>query len=239
MEKLSRTIELSIMGIQLLVHWPDILEPIQEIFETDQQMKMRGMTLEAFEEDAAYALDEVNKDFPFLLCHWVVSYWALLENLIHTLIANWIINKPSVLTEPSFRNLRVRISEYESLDTETKSEFLTDLLDRNLSGPMKKGINRFETLLEAIGLGGNVPEDLRRVFFEFQQVRNLIAHRLGIVDNKFINDCPWKNATVGEQYALTREDVSVYIESGLEYIFLIINRLNKHFDFVESDKNDS
>jgi hypothetical protein len=67
----------------------------------------------------------------------------------------------------------------------------------------------------------------------------LIAHRLGIVDNKFIKECPWKKATIGEQYAPTSEDVSIYIDSGLEYIFLIINRLNKYFNSLESDNNDS
>ena len=140
---------------------------------------------------AELAEREISSGFPMIHSQATVTLWGALEDLVRTFVATWFQQVPGALLKPPISRVKVELGDYESLSTEEKGLFVADCLDRSMSGPLKQGVNRFEALLEPIGLSGIVPEDVRRNIFELAQIRHVIAHRRGVADRRLLDACPW------------------------------------------------
>ena len=134
-------------------------------------------------------------------------------------VRQWVLT----LSVEAVRKIRVSIGEYEALDTNEPYLYLVDLLQREVSAPLKSGINRFETLLEPFGLSGEVAADLRKTLFELNQVRNIIVHRGSVADRKFVNSCPWLGLQIGQSVRVCPRDFARYFVAVLNYAIVVQN----------------
>jgi hypothetical protein len=171
------------------------------------------------------AIDEVRDGFPLLISHSVVAIWSALEAMIPKFVVQWLLMNPDVLKSEPFERIKLPVSVYQSLDREGfVSEVVQEVMQATQSA-LKPGIGRFEVLLEKVGLGGAVPEIMRRDLFELSQVRNLIVHQFAHVDARFAAACPWMQGTQGTRLRLTNEDFDRYRDAIRGYVKIIIERV--------------
>lgn len=220
-ERLSELLDLSRTGIQLV-----------RIF-VEAETTSTDPVLQKSLRDAKVKLDlaknEIDGDFPTLHSQAVVSLWGSLETLVLDVAATWILNYPEVLHRDQWRSLKIRIGEYETLDTEQKASYLASAMDQLTSGPLKAGVGRFEGLLEAIGLKGTVEEDVRRGLFELQQIRNEIVHKRSIADRKFCDACPWLAINPGDVVLVSNTMYKNYFHISYMYVIELMCRTGEFF----------
>ena len=115
------------------------------------------------------------------------------------------------------------------MDDEEKAHYLVGLVEQNAAAPLKRGVNRFECLLELLGLGGPIDEKVRDAIFEMQQVRNVIVHRRGIADTRFCRSCPSFQLSPSGRVMVSHPMWEKYHRATLEYFIEIMCRTADKF----------
>lgn len=225
--RLEQVLELSSRGINMVSSLPRLIKLTKE--EGTKTTIEYSNQLATAESMATLAEFERDKDYSTLHAQFVVSLWGSLETLVLDVVADWIINQPEVLNTSAWRNIRVKVSEYEMLDTEQKAIYLATSMDQILSGPLKGGVNRFESLMETVGLKGTVSSEVSKTLWELQQVRNIIAHKRGIADKKFCGACPWLASNPGDIVSVGRSMYNKYSGAAIEYTTELIARTAEIF----------
>ena len=59
---------------------------------------------------------------------------------------------------------------------------------------------------------------------ELSAVRNVIAHRLGIADRRFLEACPWFNVELGDEVVVDGSKYSQYRAAVNAYAINVIER---------------
>jgi hypothetical protein len=176
------------------------------------------------EETAKFATSQETAGFPVLYAHAVVAIWAAIETFIEDLVVCSLLHyvqkddenlqkdDEGYLQRESFKKIRILFVEYESLDKEDRMRYLVKELGRQTSTELKHGINRFEPILDAVDLNGPMPDEMKKTCYQLWATRNLIAHRSGIVDRRFVRLCPWLGSKVGETLKVTPQAYKSYIK---------------------------
>jgi hypothetical protein len=86
-----------------------------------------------------------------------VAIWASLEALIEDIVVESFQHNPSLLQAEAIRKIKIGFGEYELLNPEERLRFVVKELARQTNADLKQGVNRFETLLENVGLSGPTP----------------------------------------------------------------------------------
>jgi hypothetical protein len=125
--------------------------------------------------------------------------------------------------------LRVRLCDYESLAAEERAAFVVGLLEQDIGAELKKGVGRFESVLEAIGLAGGATDAVRRGVLELSETRNLLVHRMGVADRRLVANCPWLDAKLGQPIQVGRPQFDRLSDAALSYVMELIQRLSVIF----------
>jgi hypothetical protein len=189
--------------------------------------------------EAALAESEVSTGFPLFHEQAIMSLWGWTENLFKAFVARLLEQVPGTFQVPEVSKLRVNLGEYQSLSTEERLLYVTDLLERELNAPLKQGINRFECLLEPFQLSGEVDPEVSRDLYELHHVRNLLAHRGGFVDRRFKQACPWINKELGERLSIDHAQYARYFLSVVKYVAEFKRRVRKRFGFHQTEESSS
>jgi hypothetical protein len=229
---LDQVLHITRAGISTLLMAPGAVEWLAEQDGTTDQHEFEE-SLKAAKFQAELAEREISSDFPIIHSQAVVSIWSGLENLIHTLLAQWVMNRPDTLLRPAWKNLKITLGDYEALDQEEKAHYVVGILEQTLAAPLRQGVNRFETLLSTIGLDGYVPEEIKRPIFEMQQCRNVIVHKRGIVDKRFCDACPWLKMTAGERLSVGHKVYRAYDEAAGRYMIEVMYRTAAFFGYKD------
>ena len=232
-ETLHEVLALTIVGISVIRLQPKLVRAAYAVDEPghpeDSISAEVKNKIAAAEHRAKLAQREVESDFNIVHSQAVVTLWSALEDSVRTFVAQWLMNLPQVKFEPPWADLKVKIGEYEPLDDEEKAHYLVGLAEQNVAAPLKRGVNRFECLLERLGLGGPVEEKVRDAIFEMQQVRNVIAHRRGIADSRFCRACPSFQLSAGGRVMVSHHMWEKYHRATLEYFIEIMCRTADKF----------
>ncbi len=226
-ERLGHLLDLSISGISMLRGAPKIVQVLAKV-EEDFSEEAHSR-LETAKKEAELAYREVNDGFPLLHAQTTIALWSALEAAIRLFIVRWLQNHKQAMEIGEIQKLRVKIGEYERLEGEDRFSYILDRLEQELSGPLKTGITRFESLLEPFGLSGPVDEDVRRNLFELNQIRNILVHRSGFADRRFVDSCPWMKLRVGDPVKVSQEMTSYYFQSVMDYTLELIMRIGEYF----------
>jgi hypothetical protein len=227
MKILDEVLHLTCGGISMIRATPNAIKVLYSI-DGDESEAARN-EIAAAEHRAALAQREVDSGFNIVHSQAVVSLWGALEDAVRTFVARWLMNLPEWRTQGPWAELKVKLGEYERLDGEEKAYFLVGLIEQNTGAPMKRGVNRFESLLEGLGLTGGAGDETRDAIFEMQQVRNVIAHRRGIADHRFCRMCPSFGAKPNQRLQISHEQWQRYSAAAGSYIHELICRVGEHF----------
>ena len=179
--------------------------------------------------DGEFVEKERSEGFPVVHGQAVLSLWSLLELAVKDLVAVWIRKNPDLLLKPPISNLKMKIGDYLTIDEDEKYLFFVDIIERDIGAGIKHGINRFESLTNAIDLSGLTPRIMNDSFYEFCQVRNALAHQGNRVDRKLVDNCPWLNLEVGAELRVSCEMFQKYQKVSLSYAILLICRTAEKF----------
>lgn len=233
-QNLEHILRLSMKGISMIRAVPKAVEALAKV-NADEQNTTYEERFRYAKEEAELAQKEVDSGFPLLHAQAVVSLWGSLEAQIRRFLASWLANEPKALLASQVQKLKVQLGDYERLDKEERPYYILDLLEREIQSPLKQGVTRFESLLDIFGLAGGVDESVRKNLFEMNQIRNVIVHRQGKVDNRLISACPWLNIGVGETIVVSHKDYNRYSHAAVSYVTELVVRTAVYFGKSRDD----
>jgi len=220
---------LAAAGINGLVHREKLVEALYDVDnELGTANKEAEARLSEARATAKVARAEVEADFPLLHAHSLISIWGALEALVHDVMREWIRHRPALLKREAFAGVKVGLAEFHRMKLADRIDYLLDAVQPQGSGG---GFRKFEALLAKIDLGGPVEEGVRRSLLESWEVRNLYAHRRGLVDKKARDACPWRKRDwrLGEQVLVSHEDYERYAQAIHDYAYELIVRSGAKF----------
>ena len=164
--------------------------------------------------------------FPYLYCLVSLRLWSILETLIKDLAQEMLIAFPELQSNDTLKALKGPLLPFLASSPSEQAAVILKLLEKDLSSSQYQiGIARFELLLERFGMSGGVDPLVKRTLLELWAVRNVVAHKNGVADPRFIEVCPWFVATVGMQLSVSPLDFSRYRVASIWYIAEISRRL--------------
>lgn len=217
-------VHISERGIGVLRGIPKAVKVLAEV-KGENDDPSSAKRLEQAEKEAALAVAEIEKGFPVLHGLAVVALWSWLEHFVKGLIALWLLHRREAINVAAVQKLRVKLGDYLQLQKAEQAHFLVELLEQELASPLKRGANRFESLLEPFGLSGALPDGCAQKLFELQQVRNVLAHRNGRADRRLRAECPWLKLKLNQPVHVTREMLHAYSSATGEFLLTLLYRV--------------
>ena len=188
------------------------------------------------EREEIFARQQELKGFTYLYALASIKLWSILEAAIDD-IALECVETPARCTDAKLlAALKGPLLEFLESSDEERSEFLVGQLKQEVRSSLQKGIGHFEAILAPLGLGGAVPEAVRRAIFELSEVRNVLVHRRGFADKRFASSCPWFGVKSGDELVLTRQHYDRY-ECAVRCHFLEIDLRFRRRDFPPEDES--
>jgi hypothetical protein len=226
---LMEIVDISERGIGVLRGMPKAVKVLAK-FEGREDDPRAVKHLERAEKEAALATTEVNGDFPVLHGLAVVALWSWLEHFVKGFIALWLLNHPGAVNSAAVQKLRVRLGDYLQLDKDEQAHFLVELLEQEQSGSLKRGVTRFDSLLDHFGLTSNLPDGCGKMLFELQQVRNAIAHRNGRADRRLLTECPWLSLDINGPVVISSSMLGAYSEAAGDFLLAMLYRVGDVYE---------
>lgn len=225
--EINRILSFSMNGIARETAAPKVVEAIESYKEMDGKPSSPEVVEKQRAEAharAAFAQAQIDSGFPVLYAHATVAIWGAIEVLVEDLVVDGLMSDKKYLEKEALRKIRIPLAEYESLEPIERFQFLARELARQTNSDLKHGVGRFESLLDTVGLGGALSQELRRTCLEFGEVRNLIVHRAGTADRRFVDSCPWLNATVGDAFRIDSKSYAKYREFANQFLVELLVR---------------
>jgi hypothetical protein len=228
-DRLIDVFSISRHGIGLLTKMPRLTKALAVV--DAEKREVYDKQIADAEARASLANSEIEKDFPQLSAFAAVALWGWLEALTKDLLVGWLLNKSGATDLPQISKINIKIGHYFSLSRTEQAGYIVDALDRELSSPLRGGVNRFESTLEPFGLSGVIDADVAREIFELQHIRNAIAHRGGRCDVRLKKSCPWLKVRLNAPIPITSEKLYIYAAATSEYGLQLLYRVGDLYGF--------
>src|SRR5207253_978512 len=119
-----------------------------------------------------FAKEELEFGSYYLYNLILISLWSTTEAKIDDITLKFILAVPRTLHRLEFSKLTAPVVEVLRMNRVQRAKHILHLYKEKINAPLKKGIGRFESVFEAIGLGGGVPDGVRRGFMEMSEIRH-------------------------------------------------------------------
>ncbi len=172
---------------------------------------------------------ELAENHSYLYNQLLVVIWSVTEAKIDDVIVSYVLAVPKILKKDIFANLKCTIGDMVGVPSRQRVRSALRLYRESKNATFKKGMARFELLLDAVGLGGSVPQDVTRRFIEISEIRHNLVHRNGVIDNKLAAACPWLKLPVNHIIRLDREYLIEFMSAIKFYIIEIDRRIRTSF----------
>lgn len=147
---------------------------------------------------------------------YLIGAWGAFEAFFDDFFVAALESDPDALDQEFMTELKVKYSD--KTDASGIYRALSNKVDRD------PGTKRFEQLLKAINLNGDVPEEISIAVSEAQQIRHLWAHRAGISDERFIKKAESLDFEVGTQVGIDNKEARTYVVAIFLYGSIVFNR---------------
>ncbi|MFE7072312.1 hypothetical protein ACFU96_19735 [Streptomyces sp. NPDC057620] len=218
-EETGQLVEMAYTGMQAVISLHEVFGIIEEGREVPESR------ISNRKEQVKLAQRQIDSKFRLLHGHAIMGTWGSLECLIEDVVEAWMAFKPEVLRRQEFEKIKIPLAKFLGLSDDQRVRLLVSEIQRDLKLDLRSGVTKFEKLLDAVGLGGPVDPRLRDTLYEFQNVRNVLAHRAGIVDQRFVDACPSYGLQVGERVAIDEKSFTRLHNGVYTYSMVLINRI--------------
>jgi hypothetical protein len=213
-------IDLTHDAARVLVNIRDQLAELD--VEPDNDEGSRRQT--SIEERAAVAERELEKDFPLLNSHTIVGLWGALEACVDDVAEGWIGSDEAQGAKETLSKMRVQLGGVLYLDPDERWRWLIEQVKKEQNSSLTSGVGQFESLLGAIGFGGDVQMDVRKTMFLVKAVRNLIAHNGGRVDRKFTESVSGTDLQIGQPLQINTRQAYAAVFAMVHYVESLAER---------------
>lgn len=200
-DDISNLVEVTRHGMGRVRMMPELLAMLDMGKEIDEGRQMQRKETQRLADLAAF---EEQRGYPLLFAHSAVSLWGSLEVLVHDLAVAWLSSHQTALAQPPLSTLKLPVSTIQTVQGDELMVHIVSEALRNLKSDLKRGVGQFESLLEAVGLGGGVDQKVREGVFYLQQYRHLLVHRGGVADKQFTENCSALGFSVGDKVVVTQ-----------------------------------
>lgn len=176
---------------------------------------------------ARIAADQIESNFPLFHGHTLVGLWGALEACIEDMCVSWLASSSSTAVAGYLSRVKVPLGEFLSRDGNDQWRWVLLQIESTKGSALKRGVGQFEIVLDDIGLGGEVADEVRDVLYFAKALRNLYAHQAGRADAKFIVECPGFNARAGERVPITREQLTAAFTAMVLYVETVFGRVGE------------
>ncbi|GAC1450298.1 MAG: hypothetical protein NVSMB9_34640 [Isosphaeraceae bacterium] len=167
---------------------------------------------------------------PFLYGLTLIRMWGVAEAKVDDIAIEVLRAFPKILNRGEFTKLAGNLVEFSVMSKVQRVRHLYGLYKQKLEVAKKNGVGRFEAILDGMGLGGGVDEEVRRLFMEMSELRHNLVHRMAVADRKLVDRCPWLDLKEGQAYGITLEVINAYAHCLQFYVMEIDRRLHVHLD---------
>lgn len=222
-EQLDRLVHLTIRGLSYVERQPALL---RVLYEEDPA---KAADLESADAAATIATSESDNDYPLLHAQAVISLWSALEASIRSLFATLMKEHDPARDIPALRKVKVHLATYEALEELERYLYVLDLLEEAMGTRRKPGANRFDELFVEFGMPGATQPAVVQCLLELYHVRNVLVHRHGRADRRFLKDCPWVGLTEGTELLISHRLYHHYTAGVDAYMSDLSNRVRRYF----------
>jgi hypothetical protein len=173
------------------------------------------------------AQNEISCGFSGLYGLAVVKVWSLLETTVDKIVASRLLDRSIWTSHPQIAQLKGHLVSFACLPAEDQAAFLVRSLSDAVGSRFHKGAGRFESVLKPVGLGGGIAEEVARIFVELQAVRNICVHNRGVVDERFVQACPWPGLKIGDRFGFAETGFDVYSAAAQWYLLELKGRMQR------------
>jgi hypothetical protein len=218
-EETGQLVEMAYTGTRAILSLHEVFGIVEEGTEVPENR------LSHRENQVKLAQRQIDSKFQLLHGHAIMGTWGSLECLVEDTVEAWMAFKPEVLHRQDFEKIKIPLAKFLSLSDDQRVRLLVSEIQRDLKLDLRSGVTKFEKLLDSVGLGGPVDPRLRDTLYEFQNVRNVLAHRAGIVDQRFIDACPSYDLPIGARLAIDQRNFTRLHNAAYTYSMVLINRI--------------
>ena len=166
--------------------------------------------------------------YPILWNQAVSTFWNQLEAYAGDL-ATLIIehDRNVVLGDPALKKVQARLKKGAPPDEEWAPAAVHAIKQQAKSqGLRSKGVRQFEEVFETLGIPGTVLPRIDERLNEHSALRNVLVHRRGQVDARFLRDAPrfQSDVTSGDSIRLSFVHATVYGMSCVSYGASVLRR---------------
>lgn len=220
-DKLMQVARLSAQGISMHLARPNTLRVLAKAVG-GAEAESYSLQMKRAEEDALLAKSEIDEDFPVLNGFVAIAMWSWLEDFVKGAAAIWLVTYRPAIKSPAIARLKVRLGDYLALSRFEQALHIIELLDQDTGSGLKSGVNRFKGLLDSVGLQFDIDEEQKKKLYEFQMIRNNLAHRNGVVDQRLRQSCPWLGFKLGQRVRVSQNMVVDYSSIGAAMLLSLL-----------------
>src|SRR5258708_12769047 len=180
-------------------------------------------------QQADLALPEVEAGFPVLHSQQVVFLWGAIETVVEDTLVAWLKNEKFAGKEQGLREIKVSVADFNAMSETERNYHLVSEYRRDLRPKHRSSIEVFESILHEFGLQGAMDPELKRRLIELEHVRNVLLHRRGIADSRFLERCPWTTVKIGAAIVPDEESVEKYTSAVLDFYELLLDSIRRYF----------
>jgi len=198
-------------GLGALLYMPIALPVLQgkliENGKIDSARVLSSLTRMS-EGDSKFARTEIDNGYQATSKHISIDLWAAIENMVEDILTVYLVHDECAVTsicnkyklkQPS---ALVEEKHYRNFISQ-KWEYATN--HNNVAA-------RYAEQLRETGIDVSVDSNTQRVLQELSSGRDILMHNAGVVDQRFVDKCPWLGLQLGGKFSPKRDDVKRYIE---------------------------
>ncbi len=158
--------------------------------------------------------DEPTVASAILLGQATITLWSALECFVRDFLADWVDIRGESKRLDQVRNVKVGFADFLSMSVRQRNYELVKAVEEKIDFRDKGGATRFVRLFEAFGVKVELDGEPKKMLWECWNIRNLIAHHMGIVDEHFVQRCPSLGKRVGDKVDVDVQSYMQFVEAA-------------------------
>lgn len=151
----------------------------------------------------------------------IIGAWSALEAYVGDFCKAAMQEQPQILDTDAIKGIKVPISDLLANDSDKPARVLRAIESRFARG---RGVGRFEDVLNHLGLGESVPEEIKRQVLVAQKIRNVWSHSAGKADDSFLEGGLFPQFQLGDKVAIDSDNANLNIAALMMYGIIVTNR---------------
>ena len=203
--------------------------------DTGENGEARAKRLDRMRRALPVALAQKERGFPFLHGLSAVAVWSELEAYVEDLAVELLLLDKGLAQAEPFSRLKAPVIEFVNLSERERAEWLIRSVQKDTGAGQRNAISSLQCPAGAVGLNGPISDDVKMPLIELNAVRNLLVHRRGVVDARFLTLCPWSELTIGNTVRVSRVMLEGYSAAVILFAAeLVVQALSKYGEEADS-----